>query len=120
MELRTFVLIDSMQAQYAALTGKLLRGDVPVEGMAEIFVELAPASDVYEVLDADGGVTDLANVSITITPVNDNDPVAGDDSIANPRAAGDAGDKIDVALSVPAAAPREGGGRRKGSTEPEP
>lgn len=52
MELRTYVLIDTMQPQYAALTGKMLRGDVPVEGMAEIFVELAPASDVYEVLDA--------------------------------------------------------------------
>ena len=52
MELRTYVLIDSMQPQYAALTGILLQGDVPVEGMAEIFIELAPASDVYEVLDA--------------------------------------------------------------------
>jgi ethanolamine utilization microcompartment shell protein EutL len=52
MELRTYVLIDSMQPQYAALTGILLQGDVPVEGMAEIFMELAPASDVYEVLDA--------------------------------------------------------------------
>jgi ethanolamine utilization microcompartment shell protein EutL len=51
MELRTYILIDAMQAQYAALTGVLLRGDVPVEGMAEIFVELAPASDVYEMLD---------------------------------------------------------------------
>ncbi len=59
MELRTYVLIDSMQAQYAALTGKLLRGDVPVEGMAEIFVELAPASDVYEVLDAALKTTDV-------------------------------------------------------------
>jgi ethanolamine utilization microcompartment shell protein EutL len=59
MELRTFVLIDSMQAQYAALTGKLLRGDVPVEGMAEIIVELAPASDVYEVLDAALKTTDV-------------------------------------------------------------
>ena len=38
-------------------------------------------SFVYELLDADGGVTDTATVSITITPVNDNDPVAGDDSI---------------------------------------
>jgi ethanolamine utilization microcompartment shell protein EutL len=53
------VLIDSMQAQYAALTGKLLRGDVPVEGMSEIFVELAPASDVYEVLDAALKTTDV-------------------------------------------------------------
>jgi ethanolamine utilization microcompartment shell protein EutL len=51
MELRTYILIDSMQPQYAALTGIQLRGDVPVEGMAEIFMELAPASDVYEVLD---------------------------------------------------------------------
>jgi ethanolamine utilization microcompartment shell protein EutL len=52
MELRTYVLIDAMQPQYAALTGILLQGDVPVEGMAEVFMELAPASDVYEVLDA--------------------------------------------------------------------
>jgi hypothetical protein len=52
MDLRTYVLIDTMQPQYAALTGILLQGDVPVEGMAEIFMELAPASDVYEVLDA--------------------------------------------------------------------
>ncbi len=52
MELRTYILIDSMQPQYAALTGILLQGDVPVEGMAEVFIELAPASDVYEVMDA--------------------------------------------------------------------
>jgi BMC domain len=52
MELRTYILIDTMQPQYAALTGILLQGDVPVEGMAEVFVELAPASDVYEFMDA--------------------------------------------------------------------
>jgi ethanolamine utilization microcompartment shell protein EutL len=51
MELRTYIIIDSMQPQYAALTGMLLKGDVPVEGMAELFVELAPASEVYEFLD---------------------------------------------------------------------
>ncbi len=51
MELRTYILIDSMQPQYAALTGIINRGDVPVQGMAEVFMELAPASDVYEVLD---------------------------------------------------------------------
>jgi ethanolamine utilization microcompartment shell protein EutL len=59
MELRTYVLIDSMQPQYAALTGTLLRGDVPVEGMAELIVELAPASDVYEVMDAALKTTDV-------------------------------------------------------------
>ena len=51
MELRTYVLIDTMQPQYAALTGVLMQGDIPVEGMAEVFMELAPASDVYEMLD---------------------------------------------------------------------
>jgi ethanolamine utilization microcompartment shell protein EutL len=59
MDLRTYVLIDSMQPQYAALTGTLLQGDVPVEGMAEVFMELAPASDVYEVLDAALKTTDV-------------------------------------------------------------
>ncbi len=59
MELRTYILIDSMQPQYSALTGVLLQGDVPVEGMAEIFMELAPASDVYEILDAALKTTDV-------------------------------------------------------------
>jgi len=59
MELRTYVLIDAMQPQYAALTGILLRGDVPVEGMAEVFMELAPASDVYEILDVALKTTDV-------------------------------------------------------------
>jgi ethanolamine utilization microcompartment shell protein EutL len=59
MELRSYVLIDSMQPQYAALTGILLQGDVPVEGMAEVFMELAPASDVYEMMDAALKTTDV-------------------------------------------------------------
>jgi ethanolamine utilization microcompartment shell protein EutL len=59
MELRTYVLIDSMQPQYAALTGVLLRGDVPVESMAQLIIELAPASDVYEVMDATLKTTDV-------------------------------------------------------------
>lgn len=59
MELRSYYLIDSMQPQYAALTGVLMSGDVPVEGMAEVFMELAPASDVYEVLDAALKTTDV-------------------------------------------------------------
>jgi ethanolamine utilization microcompartment shell protein EutL len=59
MDLRTYILIDSMQPQYAALTGTLLQGDVPVEGMAELFVELAPASEVYEFLDVALKTTDV-------------------------------------------------------------
>ncbi len=52
MDLRTYILIDSMQPQYAALTGKISTGSVVVQGMAELFVEIAPACDIYEVMDA--------------------------------------------------------------------
>ena len=59
IDLRSYVFLDTLQPQYAALTGVLLSGDVPVEGMAEVFMELAPASDVYEVLDAALKTTDV-------------------------------------------------------------
>src|SRR5512136_879232 len=66
MELRTCVLIDTMQPQYAALTGVLMQGDVPVEGMAEVFMELAPASDVYEMLDAALKTTEVRPGSLRV------------------------------------------------------
>ena len=66
MELRTYILIDSMQPQYAALTGMLLKGDVPVEGMAELFVELAPASEVYEFLDVALKATDVRPGTLSV------------------------------------------------------
>ena len=66
MELRTLILIDSMQPQYAALTGVLMRGDVPVEGMAEVFMEMAPASDVYEMLDAALKTTEVRPGQLTV------------------------------------------------------
>jgi ethanolamine utilization microcompartment shell protein EutL len=66
MELRTYVLIDAMQPQYAALTGVLMSGDVPVEGMAEVFMELAPASDVYEMLDAALKTTEVRPGSLRV------------------------------------------------------
>ena len=66
MELRTYVLIDTMQPQYAALTGVLMQGDIPVEGMAEIFMELAPASDVYEMLDVALKTTEVRPGSLRV------------------------------------------------------
>jgi hypothetical protein len=52
IQLRTYLFIDQMQPQYAALTGKLFQGDVVVEGMSELFIEIAPSCDIYQVLDA--------------------------------------------------------------------
>jgi len=51
MQLRTYLLIDQMQPQYGALTGKTMQGEIPVEGMAEVYIETAPASDIYKVMD---------------------------------------------------------------------
>lgn len=50
-QLRAYVLIDNMQPQYAAFLGTVARGDAPISGMAELFLELAPGSEVYGMLD---------------------------------------------------------------------
>jgi ethanolamine utilization microcompartment shell protein EutL len=40
-----------MQPQYAAFTGKRTLGMIPVEGDAQIYMEIAPAAEVYKVMD---------------------------------------------------------------------
>ena len=52
LQLRAYVLIDKMQPQYAAFLGTVSRGDPPISGMAELFLELAPGIEVYGMLDA--------------------------------------------------------------------
>jgi ethanolamine utilization microcompartment shell protein EutL len=44
--------IDRMQPQYAAYVGATVQGDVPVAGMAELFVEMAPSNEIFSVADA--------------------------------------------------------------------
>lgn len=51
-QLRTYAFIDSMQPQYSAFLGSELDGDVVLAGMAELWLELAPGSEVYNLLDA--------------------------------------------------------------------
>jgi hypothetical protein len=51
-QLRAYAFIDSMQPQYAAFLGSELDGDVPLAGMAELWLELAPGSEVYNLLDS--------------------------------------------------------------------
>ncbi len=52
MDLRTFILVDNMQPQYAAITGTVTKGDVPLAGMSQLYIELAPGSSVYHLLNA--------------------------------------------------------------------
>jgi len=51
MQLRTYVMVDRMQPQYAAFTGKRTMGMIPVEGDAQIYMEISPAAEVYKVMD---------------------------------------------------------------------
>jgi hypothetical protein len=46
-ELRAYVEIDSMQPQWAAYVAQTCQGDPPHAGMAQLYVELAPASAVF-------------------------------------------------------------------------
>lgn len=49
--LRTFAFIDRMQAQTAAHIAATGQGDVPIEGMAELFIEMAPGNAIFQVAD---------------------------------------------------------------------
>ena len=51
LDLRTFIIVDNMQPQYAAITGTVVKGDVPLAGMSELYIEMAPGSGVYSLLD---------------------------------------------------------------------
>lgn len=51
-ELRVYTFLDRMQPQYAAYVGATVQGDVPVAGMAELFVEMAPSNEIFPVADA--------------------------------------------------------------------
>lgn len=51
LELRAFTYIDSMQPQYAAFVGTTVNGDIPIVGMAELFVEVGPGNEVFRVAD---------------------------------------------------------------------
>jgi ethanolamine utilization microcompartment shell protein EutL len=40
-----------MQAQYAAFIGTITQGDLPTEGMASLYVEMAPGNEVFRMVD---------------------------------------------------------------------
>jgi hypothetical protein len=50
-QLRAFCFLDRMQPQYAAFVGTITQGDLPVEGMASLYVEMAPGNEVFRVVD---------------------------------------------------------------------
>ena len=51
VELRSYVVIDRMQPQYAAFLGTVSKGDIPLPGMSQLFLEIAPGSEIYGMMD---------------------------------------------------------------------
>jgi len=51
INLRSYCLIDNMQPQYSAMTGTVAQGDIPLAGMAQLFIEVAPGSEVFSMMN---------------------------------------------------------------------
>src|ERR671922_2454191 len=50
-ELRAYCYLDRMQPQYAAFVGTITQGDLPTEGMASLYIEVAPGNEVFRLVD---------------------------------------------------------------------
>jgi hypothetical protein len=50
-ELRAYCYLDRMQPQYAAFVGTVTQGDLPVQGMADLYLEVAPGNEVFRLVD---------------------------------------------------------------------
>ena len=49
--LRVYCYLDRMQSEVAAFVGTITQGDLPVEGMASLYVEMAPGNEVFRIVD---------------------------------------------------------------------
>jgi hypothetical protein len=57
-QLRAYCYLDCMQPQFASFVGTITQGDLPVEGMASLYVEMAPGNWVFRVVDIAVKATD--------------------------------------------------------------
>ncbi|MCE9658328.1 MAG: hypothetical protein K8R60_07180 [Burkholderiales bacterium] len=51
LQLRTYAFIDRMQPQAAAHVAATCQGDVPVAGMSELYIEVAPGNEIFRCAD---------------------------------------------------------------------
>ena len=51
VDLRTYVFLDNIQAQYAAFLGTVAQGFLPVAGMASLYVEISPGIEINRLTD---------------------------------------------------------------------
>ena len=61
IDLRAYVFLDSLQAQYAAFLGTVAQGFLPLAGDASLFVEVSPGIEINR-------LTDVALKATTVKP----------------------------------------------------
>jgi len=61
IDLRAYVLLDSLQPQHAAFLGTVAKGFLPVGGQASLFIEISPGIEINR-------ITDIAVKSTRVTP----------------------------------------------------
>ena len=51
IDLRSYVILDSLQPQYAAFLGTVAQGFLPLAGDASLYVEIAPGIEINRITD---------------------------------------------------------------------
>lgn len=50
-QLRVYCYLDRTQPQYASFVGTITQGDLMIEGMASLYIEVAPGNEVFSMVD---------------------------------------------------------------------
>lgn len=50
-QLRVYCYLDRTQPQYASFIGTITQGDLMIEGMASLYLEMAPGNEVFHMVD---------------------------------------------------------------------
>jgi hypothetical protein len=88
-ELRSYMILDSLQEQLAAFMASTVQGYMPVAGMASLFVEVAPGMEIVRLLDIAQKATDV-RPAIQVVERSFGTLEVHADSQADVRLAGDA------------------------------
>lgn len=66
VQLRTYAFLDNLQPQLAAQIGTTSRGFLPVQGMASLWIEIAPGISIHRLLDTALKATRVAPATIAV------------------------------------------------------
>lgn len=59
VQLRTYIVLDSLQLQFSSYVASSAKGFMPVAGMAALYVEVAPGMEINKVMDVALKATDV-------------------------------------------------------------